>query len=133
MNIAARLCLAAVSFGSPLLLAEESAPVVQPPVKVNENADNTKRNERERSKVEKTPVDQNENKSDLEITRRIRRLIVEDKQLSTYAHNVKIITQDGMVNLKGPVQSAVEKANVEKKALEVAGKDKVVSQLEVAP
>jgi hyperosmotically inducible periplasmic protein len=56
---------------------------------------------------------------------------VEDKSLSTYAHNVKIISQNGMVTLKGPVRSEEEKAAVESKAAEIAGKDKVTSQLEV--
>lgn len=64
-------------------------------------------------------------------TRDIRRSIVQDKSLSTYAHNVKIISQNGMVTLKGPVRSEEEKAAVESKAAEIAGKDKVTSQLEV--
>lgn len=131
MNIAARLFLAAVTIGAPVLLAEETAPAPQPEHPVNVNADNTKRNERERNSAEKNPVDQKENKSDLEISRQIRKLVVDDKQLSTNAHNVKIITQDGVVNLKGPVESVVEKENIEKKAVEVAGKGKVESQLEV--
>jgi osmotically-inducible protein OsmY len=58
---------------------------------------------------------------------------VQDKGLSTYAHNVKIITQDGMVTLKGPVRSEEEKKAIESKAAEVAGGDKITSQLEVKP
>ena len=58
---------------------------------------------------------------------------MEDKSLSTYAHNVKIISQNGMVTLKGPVRSDEEKSAVEAKAAEIAGKDKVTSQLEVKP
>jgi hyperosmotically inducible periplasmic protein len=96
-------------------------------------ADDATRNTRERVDGEKTPVNQNENKADLEITRQIRKSIVDDKSLSTYAHNIKIITQDGMVNLKGPVRSAEEKTAVEAKAFEVAGKANVKSQVEVAP
>ena len=62
-----------------------------------------------------------------------RRSLVEDKNLSTYAHNVKIIAQNGMVTLKGPVRSNEEKTAVEAKAAEIAGADKVTSQLEVKP
>lgn len=135
------LALAAVLISAPLMFAEdqqpkEPAPVnttAQPDDSAETKADNTKRNTRERSNVEKTPVDQNENKADIEITRKIRRSIVEDKTLSTYAHNIKIITQDGVVNLKGPVRTAEEKAIVEFIAEAVAGKENVKSQVELAP
>jgi osmotically-inducible protein OsmY len=56
-----------------------------------------------------------------------------DKSLSTYAHNVKIITQNGQVTLKGPVRSEDEKKTVETKATEVAGENKVTSQLDIKP
>ena len=95
--------------------------------------DNTKVNQRDRNKTEPTADQQKENQPDREIARKIRRSIVEDKTLSTYAHNVKIITQDGLVTLKGPVRSDEEKAAVEAKAAEIAGADKVTSQLEVKP
>ena len=93
--------------------------------------DNTKVNDRDRDKAEPTADQQKENHPDRHITREIRRSIVQDKSLSTYAHNVKIISQNGMVTLKGPVRSEEEKAAVESKAAEIAGKDKVTSQLEV--
>ena len=54
-----------------------------------------------------------------------------DKSLSTYAHNVKIVTQDGQVTLKGPVRSEDEKKAIEDKAAEVAGNGKVTSELNV--
>jgi hyperosmotically inducible periplasmic protein len=79
-----------------------------------------------------TADQQSENKSDREITRQIRQSIVADKSLSTYAHNVKIITQNGAVTLKGPVQSDDEKHNVESKAAQVVGgPDKVTDQLTI--
>jgi hyperosmotically inducible periplasmic protein len=79
-----------------------------------------------------TADQQPENKSDREITREIRSSIVADKSLSTYAHNVKIITQNGAVTLKGPVHSDDEKHNVESKAAQVVGSpDKVNDQLTV--
>jgi hyperosmotically inducible periplasmic protein len=96
-------------------------------------ADNTKVNERDKNKAETTADQQKENLPDREITRQIRRSIVQDKTLSSYAHNVKVISQNGVVTLKGPVRSDEEKAAVEAKAAEVAGKDKVTSQLEVKP
>jgi hyperosmotically inducible protein len=95
--------------------------------------DNTKVNQRDRNKAEPTADQQKENQPDREIARKIRRSIVQDKTLSTYAHNVKIITQDGMVTLKGPVRSDEEKTAVEAKATAIAGADKVTSQLEVKP
>lgn len=95
--------------------------------------DNSKVNERDRSKNEPTADQQKDNRSDRDITQQIRRSIWKDKSLSTYAHNVKIIARDGMVTLKGPVRSEEEKRAVEAKANEVAGAEKVTSQLEVKP
>ena len=94
------------------------------------DTDNTARNVRDREQATKTPIDQNENKSDIEITASIRKRVV-DAKLSTDAHNVKIITQDGKVTLRGPVDSADEKSQVEEQAVAVAGKGNVDSQLEV--
>jgi hyperosmotically inducible periplasmic protein len=73
------------------------------------------------------------NPSDRAITQKIRKAIHEDKSLSTYAHNIKIITQDGKVTLRGPVRSDDEKSNLEAKAASVAGQENVTNQLEVAP
>lgn len=95
--------------------------------------DNTKTNDRDRSPSQPTADQQKENRPDRDITRDIRRSITEDKSLSTYAHNVKVISENGMVTLKGPVRSEEEKSAVEAKAAEIVGKDKVTSQLEVKP
>lgn len=73
------------------------------------------------------------NKEDTALTRKIRRAIVADKSLSTYAHNVKIVTQNGIVTLKGPVRSDDEKKSVMAKATDVAGSAKVTDELSVAP
>jgi hyperosmotically inducible protein len=97
----------------------------------NTPADNTKLNERDRNANEPTADRQKENRSDREITQQVRKAIVKDKSLSTYAHNVKVITQNGMVTLKGPVHSEEEKKAIEAKAAEVAGQDKVTNQLDV--
>jgi osmotically-inducible protein OsmY len=95
--------------------------------------DNTKTNQRDRAPNSPTAEQQKENRSDLAITRDIRQAIAKDKSLSTYAHNVKIITQNGNVTLKGPVRSAEEKATIEAKAGEVAGAGHVKSEIEIAP
>jgi hypothetical protein len=95
--------------------------------------DNTDVNKRDQSPDSKTADKQSNDKSDLELAQQIRRSIVADKSLSTYAHNVKIVALAGKVTLKGPVRTAEEKTAVEKKAREIAGASNVVSQLEVAP
>jgi len=94
-------------------------------------ADNTKVNQRDQNANEPTADQQKNNRSDRDITQRIRQAIVKDKSLSTYAHNVKIITQGGQVTLKGPVRSADEKRAVEAKAAEVVGEAQVTSRLDV--
>jgi hypothetical protein len=71
--------------------------------------DNTRTNERDRSKSEATADQQKENPSDQAITQQIRRAILQDKSLSTYAHNVKIVTRDGNVILKGPCDRSEKK------------------------
>lgn len=96
-------------------------------------ADNTKVNQRDRDKSQPTADQQKEGKSDRQIAAEIRRSLVKDKSLSTYAHNVKVIVQGGAVTLKGPVRSDEEKQAVESKAAEVAGADKITNQIEIAP
>jgi osmotically-inducible protein OsmY len=93
--------------------------------------DNTRMNQMERNSAN-TADQQKENQSDRDLTRQIRRAIVQDKSLSTYAHNVKIVAQQGTVTLKGPVKSEEEKAAIEKKAADVAGSAKIQNELEVA-
>ena len=72
-------------------------------------------------------------KADRELARQIRKAIVSDKSLSTQAHNVKILTKDGTVTLKGQVKTGEEKKAVEDKASTVAGTGKVTSELTVGP
>ncbi len=96
-------------------------------------ADNMGTNKRDTSPEEITADQQGQTKEDREITQKIRQAVVDDKSLSTYAHNVKIITVDGMVTLKGPVRSEDEKRTIEEKAGQIAGKDKIKSEIEIAP
>ena len=95
--------------------------------------DNSRINQRDKNPGELTAGHQNNNRSDFETTRQIRRAVTRDKGLSTYAHNVKIITRGGAVTLKGPVRSEAERKSVEQKAIQVAGADHVNCQLEVSP
>ena len=94
-------------------------------------ADNTKVNSRDRKSTAVTADQQKENKSDREIAAEIRRAIVSDKSLSTYAHNIKVIAQNGSVTLKGPVHSEEEKKAIEAKATEVAGQRTVKNEISV--
>jgi osmotically-inducible protein OsmY len=112
------------------VLARAQQPTAQ---QASPAVDNTKVNERDRSKDEPTADQQKDNRSDRDITQQIRQSIMKDKSLSTYAHNVKIITQNGQVTLKGPVRSDDEKRIIETKATEVAGESKVTSELNIKP
>jgi hyperosmotically inducible periplasmic protein len=96
-------------------------------------ADNTKVNQRDRNQTEPTADQQKENLTDRQLAQQIRRAVVKDKSLSSSAHNVKIIAQNGSVTLKGPVKSEQEKQAIEAKAAEIAGAGKVNSELQVAP
>jgi osmotically-inducible protein OsmY len=94
--------------------------------------DNSKVNERDRRSDEDTADQQKMNAADQELTRKIRQSIMEDKSLSINAHNIKIISQDGAVTLKGPVKSADEKKTVIAKAVAVTGNaGKVIDQVTV--
>src|SRR5689334_9303587 len=73
------------------------------------------------------------NASDRDIMQGIRKAIVGDSSLSTYAHNAKVISKNGKVTLKGPVRSEAEKQAIESKALEVAGAGNVTNELTVKP
>jgi hyperosmotically inducible protein len=85
--------------------------------------DNTGVNQRDRKAGESTADQQKMNQSDSDLTASIRRSIMQDKSLSTDAHNVKIISQNGVVTLKGPVKSEDEHQSLVRKAKEAAGGD----------
>jgi hyperosmotically inducible periplasmic protein len=94
-------------------------------------ADNTSKNQRDRSGETRTSGDQSNSHEDVQITAAIRRAVVKDDSLSTTAKNVKIITADGMVTLRGPVQNEAEKAKIAELAQSAAGNAKIDNQLEV--
>ncbi len=96
--------------------------------------DNTEVNKRDRNSEALTADQQKMNPADQELTAKVRRSIMDDKELSTYAQNVKIISRDGKVTLKGPVKSDAEVKTIVAKATTIAGNaDKVVNQMSVAP
>jgi hyperosmotically inducible protein len=94
-------------------------------------ADNTATNERDRSGETKTSGDQSNSSADLKITQAIRQALMKDSELSTTAKNIKIITDNGQVTLRGPVKNAQEKAKIDQLAKSAAGGAKIDDQLDV--
>jgi hyperosmotically inducible periplasmic protein len=106
--------------------AQSAAPTPKP--------DNTAVNKRDQSPGEATADQQKMNAADRALTAKIRKAVMADKSLSTYAHNVKIISQNGTVTLKGPVHSDDKVKSIMAMAAEGAGsQDKVVNQMSVKP
>ena len=95
------------------------------------DADNTKKNERDRSGETQTSGDQSNSKEDVNTTAAIRRAVVKDHSLSATAKNVKIITANGTVTLRGPVKTDAEKTKIAELAQSAAGNAKIDNQLEV--
>ena len=99
----------------------------------DQTTDNTGNNQPDHAASAVTTDQQGNNKTDLKLTASIRRSIVADGSLSTYAHNVKIVVENGVATLKGPVRTEEEKAAIAAKAAAVVGQDHVVDQMEIAP
>jgi hyperosmotically inducible periplasmic protein len=95
------------------------------------NNDNTGKNVRDRDYKTITPLDQSENERDLTITQKIRQALIADNALSINAKNIKIITINGVVTLRGPVDSDQERAAIVNKVNNVQGIAKLDNQLEV--
>ena len=99
----------------------------------NTNADNTRVNERDRNSATLTPMDQGSSAADRNITQQIRKELMNNKSLSFEAKNVKVITIDGKVTLRGPVKSEAERTAIEAAARRAAGDgSRVDSQLEIS-
>ncbi|PYK48175.1 MAG: hyperosmotically inducible protein [Verrucomicrobia bacterium] len=95
------------------------------------NSDNTATNERDRSGETKTSGDQSNSSADLKITQAIRQALMKDDQLSMTAKNIKIITANGQVTLRGPVKTAQEKSKIDQLARSAASGAKIENQLDV--
>ena len=122
-RIALTLILSSALLGlGTVTMAQESPPSAP---------DNSAVNVRDRAPGAMTAGQQSNAKSDLEITREIRRAVVKDHSLSMLAHNVKIVSANGNVTLRGPVKTEEKKTAIASKAQAIAGADKVDDQLEV--
>lgn len=108
------------------------APGVEDKSGSNVPADNTGRNERDRAVAALTPGDQGGSEADRTVTQRIRQGVVDSDSLSINGKNVKIITVDGVVTLRGPVKSDQEKSQIAAIAQRVDGVKRVDNQLEIA-
>ena len=95
------------------------------------NSDNTAVNQRDRSGETNTSGDQSNSSADLKTTQAVRRALMKDSELSTTAKNIKVITANGQVTLRGPVNNAQEKAKVDQLARSAGGGAKIVDQLDV--
>lgn len=134
MNRVAISTLIALLSSSVLIVAHASAQSSANSAEAAATApDNTKNNKADRTNRAATADAQTNKSSDMDLTKRIRKSVMADKALSTYAHNVKIVTVNGSVTLNGVVRSEQEKSALEMKAAAVAGKDNVVNDLKVAP
>ena len=122
-KIALTLVLSSAFLGlGTMTMAQDSKPVAP---------DNSAVNVRDRAPDAMTAGEQSSAKSDVELTRQIRRAVVKDGSLSILAHNVKIVASNGAVTLRGPVKTEQEKVAIANKAQAIAGADKVDNQLEV--
>ena len=131
MRLSKKIGIEGTFLGACLLLGA-SMPAVTPRAQDQQQpaADNTKNNQ---DRTSPTADQQKMSPADRELTKKIRAAINGDKSLSTYAHNIKIISQDGKVTLRGPVRSDDEKAAIESKAAAIAGPNSVTNMLDVAP
>ena len=129
MRIALGLVLAFLVVGCS---KTEQSKTEQPSPTAAVPADNSGRNERDRNDATKTAGDQAENEADRTISQNIRQAVIADDAVSTNGKNVKIITVDGTVTLRGPVKSEKEKTNIGAKAQQIAGVKSVDNQLEIA-
>jgi hyperosmotically inducible periplasmic protein len=131
MSAYRKLGIEGIILGSCLLLgASMPAKVMSQQDSQQTAPDNSKVNQNQNPP---TADQQKMNPADRDLTKKIRMAIHDDKALSTYAHNIKIISQDGKVTLRGPVRSDDEKAAIEARAVAVAGDGNVTNHLRVAP
>ena len=111
-------CLSGVSLGA-ITAGDKTKP------------DNTAINERDRSSESQTSGDQSNSSEDLKVTQAIRQVLMKESELSATAKNIKIITNNGQVTLRGPVKNAQEKTKIDQLARSAAGGAKIDNQLDV--
>ena len=93
--------------------------------------DNTKVNKQDQNSSAPNADNAKNTSSDTKIMADIRREVVKDKSLSTYAHNVKIVSRHGKVTLRGPVHTDQEKTTIEQYATKIAGEGNVTDEITV--
>ena len=108
------------------LLTAMAAKAADPPA-----ADNTDRNERDRSGTTLTPMDRSNSEADLDLVATVRRAIMDQDRISTMGKNVKVIANNGEVSLRGPVESEDEKFRIAETVRSVPGVATLNNQLEV--
>ena len=106
-------------------------PPVADGASTSKSPDNTGVNVRDTTDATLKPTDQPNNAADIKVAAAVRRSITADDSLSTMAHNVKLIASAGVVTLRGPVQSAAEKAKVEQLASAAHGVSSVRNELDI--
>ena len=122
-RIALALVLGSVLLGlSTVAMAQDSTPIAP---------NNSAVNVRDRAPGAMTADQQSNTKSDVTLTSEIRQAVVKDQSLSMTAHNVKIVSENGRVTLRGPVNTRKEKIAIAREARSIAGKRNVDNQLEV--
>lgn len=133
LGVIAALAVGGAAFAQPL--PAQTYPAASQPTAgqavTGSEADNTRLNRRDRNDATTTPTDQSNHSSAIDLVAEVRKAIVHDDSLSMKAHNIKIVANNGVVTLRGPVASADEKTRVEKDAAGVRGVSSVDNQLDV--
>jgi osmotically-inducible protein OsmY len=131
MGVLVALAASASAFGQPAASTQASPAASQSAGQTGTDADNTRLNRRDRSGTSVTPTKQSNESSAVDLVARVRKAIVDDDGLSVKAHNVKVVANNGVVTLRGPVASEQEKAQVQKDVASVHGVDRVDNQLDI--
>jgi hyperosmotically inducible protein len=130
-KIAHSAVLAALLLASGFVSAQTPTPSDPAAGSQTTSPDNTRSNRDPSNRVHSADKQSNA-QTDVDLTARIRRSVMDDKSLSTDGHNVKIVANNGAVTLSGVVPSDAEKIEIERKAVSVAGKDRVTNNIRVA-
>ena len=132
LGVIAALATGGLAFGPPATAQTSPAASQSASQPVSgSDADNTRLNRRDRNDATRTPTDQSNHSSAVDLVAQVRKAIVHDDRLSVKAHNVKIVADNGVVTLRGPVASADERARVEKDVTGVRGVSSVDNQLDI--
>jgi osmotically-inducible protein OsmY len=132
LNVTAGWAVSALMIGASAM-AQTASPDARPSRSSEAVApDNTKSNKMDASNRSAVSDKQTNDAADLDLAKRIRQSIMDDKELSTYGHNVKIVAVNGTVTLNGVVRNSDEKIQIGRKATDIAGAGHVVDELKVA-